>query len=83
MLGLLIKRKMVGTMSGKISFLTFVHAENGTTVDALTTQFLDALSKIGLPVDKMRAQGYDGASVMSGNINGVQTSITSIAVPTC
>ena len=51
-------------------FLTFVHAENGTTADALATQFLDALNKIGVPVDKMRAQCYDGASVTSGHIYG-------------
>ena len=56
-------------------FLTFVHAENGTTAEALTTKFLAALNEIGLHVGKMRAQGYDGASVMSGNINGVQTRV--------
>lgn len=36
-------------------FLTFVHAENGTSADSLTAQFLDALSNIGFSVDKMRA----------------------------
>ena len=36
---------------------------------------MDALNKIGLPVDKMRAQGYDGAIVMSGLINGVQARV--------
>ena len=34
-------------------FLTFVHADNGTTADALVTQFLDALNKIGVPVSSM------------------------------
>ena len=41
----------------------------------MAAQFLDALNKIGVPVDKMRAQGYDGASVMSGHINGVQARV--------
>lgn len=36
-------------------FLTFVHAENGTSADSLTAQFLDALNNIGFSVDKMRA----------------------------
>ena len=49
--------------------------EYGTTADALATQFVDALNKIGVPVDKMRAQGYNGASVMSGHIIGVQARV--------
>lgn len=56
-------------------FLTFVHAGNGTSADSLTAQFLDALNNIGFSVDKMRAQGYDGAHVMSRHISGVQTRI--------
>lgn len=65
-------------MSVREGFLTFVHAETGTTAEALTTQFLDALNKIGSPVEKMRAQGYDGASVMSGHVNGVQARVRRI-----
>lgn len=41
-------------------------------MDALATQFLDALDKIGVLVDKMRAHSYDGTSVVSMHINGVQ-----------
>lgn len=37
--------------------------------------FLAALNEIALPIEKMRPQGYDGASAMSGNINGVQTRV--------
>ena len=59
-------------MSRKISSPLFTH-KNGTTEEALTTKFLAALNKTGLPVEKMRAQGYDSASVVSGNINGAQT----------
>ena len=44
-------------------------------VEALTTKFLEALNNLGLPLDEMRAQGYDGASVMSGHVNGMQARI--------
>jgi len=70
-----VDKKEDGKRYVREDFLTFVYEENGTTADALTTQFLDALNKIGVPVDKMRAQGYDGASVMSGHINGVQARV--------
>ena len=56
-------------------FITFVRAENGTTAEALADEFLEELNEVGLPVRKMRAKGYDGASVMSGHINGVQARI--------
>lgn len=56
-------------------FLSFVDADKGTNAEALTTKFLEALNNLGLPLDQMRAQGYDGASVMSGHINGVQARI--------
>lgn len=57
------------------SLITVIWKENLILTEALTAQCLDALNEIGLPVEKMRAQGYDGASVMSGHINGVQTRI--------
>ena len=56
-------------------FLSFVNADKGTNAEALTTKFLEALNNLGLPLDEMRAQGYDGASVMSGHVNGVQARI--------
>ena len=70
-----VDKKVDGKHYVRQDFLTFVHAENGTTADALATQLLDALNKIGVPVDKMRAQGYDVTSVMSGHINGVQAGV--------
>lgn len=73
-----VDKKEDGKRYVQEDFLTFVHAENGTTADALATQFLDALNKIGVPADKMRAQGYDGTSVMSGHINGVQARVSRV-----
>lgn len=70
-----VDKKEDGKHYVREGFLTFVHAETGTTAEALTTQFLDALNKISLPVEMMRAQGYDGASVMSRHVNGVQTRV--------
>ena len=70
-----VDKKEDGTHYVREDFLTFVNAENGTTADTLTTPFLDALNKIGVSIDKMRAQGYDGTSVMSGHINGVQARV--------
>ena len=56
-------------------FLSFVDADKGTNAEELTTKFLEALNNLGLPLDQMRAQGYDGASTMSGHVNGVQARI--------
>lgn len=49
--------------------------DNGTNAKALADQFLEALYEVGLPVQKMRAQRYDAASVISEHINGVQARI--------
>ena len=56
-------------------FLSFINADKGTNAEALTTKFLEALNNLGLPLDEMRAQGYNGASVMSGHVNAVQARI--------
>ena len=52
-------------------FLTFVHADKGTNAEELTTKFLETIQSIGLSVNDMRAQRYDGTSVMSGHKSGV------------
>ena len=59
-------------------FLTFVHADKGTNAEELTTKFLETIQSVGLSVNDMRAQGYDGASVMSGHVSGVQTRIRQV-----
>ena len=47
-------------------------------VTELTTKFLETIQSVGLLVNDMRAQGYDGASVMSGHVSGVQTRIRQV-----
>lgn len=59
-------------------FLTFVHADKGTNAEELTTKFLETIQSVGLSVNDIRAQGYDGSSVMSGHVSGVQTRIRQV-----
>lgn len=59
-------------------FLEFVHADKGTDAEELTAKLLETIQTVGLSVDDMRAQGYDGASVMSGHISGEQTRIRQV-----
>ncbi|VDH97194.1 Hypothetical predicted protein [Mytilus galloprovincialis] len=46
-------------------------------VDAehIANAIVNNLDKWGLPLQKLRGQGYDGASVMSGHVSGVQQRI--------
>ena len=67
--------RIVGKHYVREDFLSFVNADKGTNIEAWTTKFLEALNNLGLPLDEMRAQGYDGASVMSDHVNGVQARI--------
>ena len=55
-------------------FLGFVQAE-GTTGQALAERFLETQQGYGLDIDRMRAQGYDGAANMEGIHRGVQAII--------
>lgn len=55
-------------------FLCFV-AVSSTTGEHLASTILSELSKVGLNLDHLRGQGYDGASNMSGKISGVQARI--------
>ena len=59
-------------------FLTFVHADKGTNAEELTTKFLETIQSVGLSVNDMRAQGYDGASVTCGHASDVQTQIRQV-----
>ena len=61
--------RIVGKRYVREDFLSFVNAGKGTNVEALAT------NNLGLPLDEMRAQGYEGASVMSGHVNAVQARI--------
>ena len=58
-----VGRKEEGKNLIREEFLTFVHAGKGTNAEELTTKFLETIQSVGLSVNDMRAQGYDGASV--------------------
>ena len=64
---------LAGKRTENISYvknsLLFVHADKGINAEELTTKFLE--TSVGLSVNDMRAQRYDGASVMSGHKSGV------------
>ena len=66
-----VGRKEDGKHLIREEFLTFVHADKGTNAEELTTKFLETIQSIGLSVNDMRAQRYDGTSVMSGHKSGV------------
>jgi hypothetical protein len=52
-------------------FLALKHVMD-TTSDALKEALLTLLDRHGLSISKIRGQGYDGASNMRGEFNGLQ-----------
>lgn len=58
-------------------FLGFLETPS-TTGEALTQLLIQELSRLGLPIEKLRAQAYDGASNMSGQYQGVAARIKRI-----
>ena len=59
-------------------FLKFVHCENGTSAEAITEGITNLVQEVGLDIQNVRGQGYDGASNMSGEVTGVARRITDI-----
>ena len=59
-------------------FLTYVPAES-LTAESLAMNILTTLRNYQLDPKYIVSQGYDGASVMSGNCTGVQTRIREVA----
>ena len=55
-------------------FLTFVHAEK-LDAESLTKYIIDTCNLHQLDPSQIVSQGYDGASVMSGKLSGVQAQI--------
>ena len=55
-------------------FLGLKHVED-TTANALKKALLEMLAKYHLPIARLRGQGYDGASNMRGEFNGLQKKI--------
>lgn len=49
-----------------------------TTAETLTSMILDLLIRCGLDIKNCRGQAYDGASNMTGRLNGVATRVKSI-----
>ena len=70
-----VGRKEDGKHLIREEFLTFVHAGKGTNAEELTKKFIETIHSVGLSVNDMSAQGYDGASVISGHVSNVQTRI--------
>ena len=61
-------------------FLTYIKAES-LNAESLTKYILDTLDEYNINVSGLVSQGYDGASVMSGKVSGVQARIQNV-VPT-
>lgn len=59
-------------------FLTYVEATS-LNAESLSTYIIDTLMEHQLDPKRIISQGYDGASVMSGNCSGVQKRIREIA----
>ena len=63
---------LAGKRTENISYvknsLLFVHADKGINAEELTTKFLETIQSVGLSVNDMRAQRYDGASVMGTRV---------------
>ncbi|CAN6330735.1 unnamed protein product [Urochloa humidicola] len=55
-------------------FLGLKHVAD-TTSNALKKALVQMLAKYGLPIARLRGQGYDGASNMRGQFNGLQKKI--------
>ncbi|XP_045178153.2 zinc finger MYM-type protein 1-like [Mercenaria mercenaria] len=55
-------------------FVGYIQAES-TTGEALFNKFIEGHRNVGLDITKMRGQGYDGASNMSGCHRGVQARV--------
>ena len=54
----------------KETFLGFFEAKDGGTAEALSKTVIAYLVELGMDPLKIRGQGYDGASVMSGDKGG-------------
>ena len=64
----------VSTSSIREDFLQFIPVTD-VSGEGLATVIVDSLTQLGVNLEYMRGQGYDGASAMSGKFNGVQSHI--------
>ena len=56
------------------AFLVFYNP-NSSTADALTSAIVDVMLRLNIPLAKLRGHSFDGASNMSGRLNGVQVQL--------
>ena len=66
----------ISTCTIQETFLGFIEAKDGRTAEALSKTVLAYIVSIGLDPRKIRSQGYDGASVMSGSKGGVNVLVS-------
>ena len=66
--------------SGEIreEFLGFLHCDLGLSGKALAETVLNGIANLTLDIQNCRGQGYDGASSVSGYINGLSAQILCI-----
>ena len=60
----------------KEKFVRFIECDKGTSAEAISAKIKEAVKDLGLDLQKVRGQGYDGASNMSGRIAGAAKLIT-------
>lgn len=59
-------------------FIGFVELTK-TDAETISQSILFCMEQWGLDITKLRGQGYDGASVMSGHVSGVQSRIREVS----
>ena len=66
---------MYGKAQLREDFIGFIDASSDVTADSLSSAILSAIQSIGIDVRLCHGQDNDGASAMSGYLNGVQAII--------
>jgi hypothetical protein len=56
-------------------FVGFIDVSSDLTADGLSSAILHVVQSVGIDLGFCHGQGYDGASSMSGRLNGVQAII--------
>ncbi|XP_065664449.1 52 kDa repressor of the inhibitor of the protein kinase-like [Hydra vulgaris] len=59
-------------------FIQFIHCSEGVKGKDLFNVFLNCVSNLNLDIKNCRGQGYDGASSVSGYINGLSAQVLNI-----
>ena len=67
--------RMHGKAHLREDFIGFIDVSSDVTADSLSSAILNVIQSTGTDVAFCHLQGYDGASAMSGHLNGVQAII--------